>query len=72
MPTETKMKFRIVRYYERYRVQVCQQRHNGVYLYDDWINIGSSNGYPDVHSAKQYCKAYKDSLFEKIVEEFEL
>ena len=57
------MKFRIIRYYNRYRTQLFK---------DEWINIGSPNGYYDIQTAKKYCQQYKDAQEEMIVEEFEL
>lgn len=58
------MKFRIVKYYERYEAQVLK---DGKY-----IHIGSPNGYFDVASAKLACERYKAELDDYIVEEFEL
>lgn len=57
------MKFRIIRYYDRYKVQLFE---------DEWIDIGSPNGYYDKDTAKKYCQRYKEAQEEKIVEEFEL
>lgn len=57
------MKFRIIKYYDRYKAQLFK---------DEWIDIGSPTGYSDINSAKQYCKYYKKVQEKKIVEEFEL
>jgi hypothetical protein len=67
------MKFRIVEYYDRYKAQVCNKEiYNGYQWEDEWIDIGSSNGYDSVNSAKNYCRMYKQEKENKIVEEFEL
>lgn len=58
------MKFRIIRYYERYQPQVLK---DGKY-----VNIGSPNGYSTVTEAKAQCKFYKYCEDDKVVEEFEL
>ena len=57
------MKFRIIKYYNRYKAQLFK---------DEWIDIGSPTGYYDINSSKKYCKEYKEAQEEKIVEEFEL
>lgn len=58
------MKFRIIRYYERYQPQVFE---DGKYK-----DIGLPNGYSTVTEAKAQCKFYKICEDAKIVEEFEL
>ena len=57
------MKFRIIRYYDRYKAQLFE---------DEWINICSPTGYYDIDGAKQCCQQYKDAHNEEVVEEFEL
>ena len=67
------MKFRIIKYYDRYVAQVCKREvYNGCQWEDKWEDIGSPNGYCDVESAKRYCQEYKNAREEIIVEEFEL
>lgn len=58
------MKFRIIRYYDRYKAQVF----NG----DSYVDIGSPTGYFTVESAKEYCATYKQTKEDRVVEEFEL
>ena len=59
-----RMKFRIVKYYERYKAQV--------YVKERWVDIGLPTGYHNIESAKDYCGTYKQSIEDPIVEEFEL
>ena len=67
------MKFRIIRYYERYMAQVFKgETYNGYSWEDEWMNIGSPNGYHSIEDAKNYCQEYKNYKEEKIVEVFEL
>lgn len=58
------MKFRIIRYYERYQPQVFED--------DKYRNIGLPNGYATVKDAKEQCSFYKACEDDKIVDEFEL
>lgn len=60
------MKFRIIKYYERYRAQVFDKK------IDEYVDIGSPTGYASVEEAKSYCRLYKKKLDDKIVDEFEL
>ena len=60
------MKFRIIRYYDRYKAQVFVDKDK------DYIDIGSPTGYRDVYEAEDYCRMYKATKEEKIVKEFEL
>ena len=67
------MKFRIIKYYERYKPQVkAKDKFNGVYWEDSWVDIGMPTGYYDTSAAKEACRAYKEEHEEKVVEEFEL
>ena len=67
------MKFRIIKYYDRYKTQICNKEiYNGYQWEDEWVDIGSPTGYYNIESAKDYCKAYKEAQEVKIVEEFEL
>ena len=67
------MKFRIIKYYERYKAQVYDGKFfDGRKWREDWIGIGSPTGYPDVESAKKSCEAHKKGQENRIVEEFEL
>lgn len=59
------MKFRIVKYYDRYEAQVLDE--NGKYTH-----IGSPTGYATIDDARNCCKVYKEISDKKIVEEFEL
>lgn len=58
------MKFRIIKYYDRYKAQVLK---NGEY-----INIGSPTGYSTVTEARMYCTVHNLNEDSKVVEEFEL
>lgn len=58
------MKFRIIKYYDRYQAQV--------YKNDKYIDIGSPNGYSTVTEAEMECKVYKFCEDDKVVKEFEL
>ena len=65
------MKFRIIKYYDRYKAQVFNgERYNGYQWEDEWIDIGSPTGYYNIESAKDYCEVYKNAQEEKVVEEF--
>ena len=64
------MKFRIIRYYDRYQPQVLKQK--GYHFEDQWIGIGLPNGYATIDEARNCCKVHKKTSDEKIVEEFEL
>ncbi len=59
------MKFRIIKYYDRYKAQVLDKN-------EEYHDIGSPTGYHDVNSAKNYCEIYKANIDDQIVEEFEL
>lgn len=59
------MKFRIIKYYDGYGVQVLDE--DGKYK-----DIGLSHGYYSVEMAKDYCLAYKSQHEINVVEEFEL
>lgn len=59
------MKFRIVRYYDRFTTQVWKDTYG-------WVDIGSPNGYHSVDAAKQYCQKYKAEQEDYIVEQFEI
>ena len=60
-----KFKFRIVRYYERFKPQVLGRDN-------EYHDIGSPTGYATAYDAKDFCYTYKSVQEEKIVEEFEL
>ena len=67
------MKFRIIKYYDRYVAQVLVNDYfDGCSYEGEWENIGSPNGYYSVEHAKNYCKEYKGAKDSKIVELFEL
>lgn len=59
------MKFRIIKYYERYKAQAAVEEGK-------YTDIGSPTGYHSVEEAKLYCKVFKNNIDNKIVEEFEL
>ena len=58
------MKFRIVKYYDRFKAQVLE---NGEY-----VDIGSPTGYANVTEAKMHCEVYKFCEEANVVTEFEL
>ena len=58
------MKFRIIRYYERYQPQVFEN--------NEYKNIGLPNGYATIVEARAQCASYKAYEDIRIVEEFEL
>ena len=58
------MRFRIVKYYDRFQAQVYK---NGEY-----IDIGPPNGCATVALARIECENYKFRQDDKIVDEFEL
>ncbi len=66
------MKFRILKYYDRYQAQICDEVLNGLKWQNKWINIGSPTGYATVDEARNYCKLHKATLDDRVVEEFEL
>ena len=57
------MKFRIIKYYDRYKTQVLTK--------GEWTDIGSPTGYYSVSSAKLACYDYKQAEEDKIIEEFD-
>lgn len=61
-----KRKYRIVRYYDRFEAQICDE------MYGNWKRIGQPNGYATVEDAKDFCKKYNYEMFDKVMEEFEL
>ena len=64
MPSK-KLKFRIVKYYDRFEAQIQDQ------MYGNWKHIGSPTGYATPEEAKDFCQQYKRDV-DKVVEEFEL
>lgn len=60
------MKFRIIKYYERYKPQVFSDKSN------EYINIGNPPGYATAEEAEYYCWRYKAENDDIIVKEFEL
>ena len=58
------MKFRIIKYYDRYKAQVIKN--------NEYIDIGSPTGYSTVTEARMYCAVHKFDEESKVVEEFEL
>lgn len=58
------MKFRIIRYYDRYLAQVLKD--------DKYVNICSPAGYCSIKDTKDACRIYKENAECSIVEEFEL
>ena len=61
---EKVMKFRIVKYYERYKPQA--------FICEEYMDIGSPTGYHSIEDAENYCKQYKAAMEDNIVKEFEL
>lgn len=59
------MKFRIVKYYDRYEAQFLNKK-------GEYVHIGSPNGYYSVEEAKRCCKRFKEEMEDQVVEEFEL
>lgn len=67
------MRFRIVKCHDRYKPQVfVKEVYNGYQWEDEWEYVGSPDGYCRIENAKNYCRTYKESKEEKVVEEFEL
>lgn len=67
------MKFRIIKYNNRYCPQVKDKEfYNGYQWEDKWVNIGYSDGYSCIEVARLYCEEYKNEHLEEVVEEFEL
>ena len=62
---EVVMKFRILKYHDRYRIQVAIDE-------DKYMDVGSPAGYNSIEAAELHCKILKDKLEEKVVKEFEL
>jgi hypothetical protein len=58
------MKFRIVKYYERFKAQVLKD--------GEYVDIGSPTGYANVTEAKMHCEVYKFREEANVVTEFEL
>lgn len=63
------MKFRIIRYYDRFQPQVWDEE---IEKKNKYINIGSPNGYYTVDEARSFCHTYMNNFKEKIIDEFEL
>ena len=61
-----KYKFRIIKYYDRFKAQVYNQKE------DKYYDIGSPTGYSTPEQAKSACEVYKHDQEARIVEEFEL
>lgn len=67
------MMFRIIKYLDCFKPQVCKYAYNGLWLEEDWQDIGLSAGYATIDEAKNCCKVFKaatDSV--EVVEVFEL
>lgn len=58
------MKFRIIKYYDRYKAQVFKG--------NEYVDIGSPTGYSTVTEAHMYCVVHKVNEDSHVVEEFEL
>lgn len=61
------MKFRIIRYYERFKPQVLSETNDR-----EWCDLGEPTGYPTPESAEEVCLMYKQRAVSRIVKEFEL
>lgn len=60
------MKFRIIKYYGRYRAQAINEK-------DEYMDIGSPIGYVKLEDARKCCEVFKKKMMaEEIIEEFEL
>lgn len=62
------MKFRILRHYDEYQPQVCDDPPMGIFR---WRDIGKYICYT-IEEAKKVCSDYKKMCEDPIVEEFEL
>ena len=60
------MKFRIIRYYERYKPQILSDIDGA------WYDLGEPTGYPTRDSAREACINFKHSITSTVVEEFYL
>ena len=67
------MVFRIIKYLDGFKPQVRKYTYNGMWLEEDWQNIGLSVGYATVDEAKNCCNVFKEATDNtEVVEVFEL
>lgn len=67
------MVFRIIKCLDYFKPQVRKYAYNGMWLEEDWQDIGLPTGYATIDEAKNCCKVFKEAADNtEIIEVFEL